>query len=289
MCLLAISQCISALLVLCTQPQSRNSCVLLSAAFFSTQQFDAVLSGITFATPIFTPAVTLLLPNLLPSSLLPPASSGCKYTRLHIKFEPQPLPLRKNVRISTGSRLYIFLDYSSWTSFILISFSFSPSWWICGCFSSFFFLFCTSGRVFQQTALPRVAEAALWLAAGEVYAPISSCTSTVALRKHLSWACSCSGTAWTSCCVTTLIARAHGEYSTDHNYRGGRERKWPQRKRQMGDTSESTLLRREVQKKNHFVYTKSVFLFSFFPVVSTLAPPPSSQTILIGLVKFQLP
>lgn len=223
----------------------------------------------------------------LPSSLLPAAAANILGYISNLNRSPSPL--RKNVRISTGSRLYIFLDYSSWTSFILISFSFSPSWWICGCFSSFFFLFCTSGRVFQQTALPRVAEAALWLAAGEVYAPISSCTSTVALRKHLSWACSCSGTAWTSCCVTTLIARAHGEYSTDHNYRGGREKKWPQRKRQMGDTSESTLLRREVQKKNHFVYTKSVFLFSFFPVVSTLAPPPSSQTILIGLVKFQLP
>lgn len=109
MCLLAISQCISALLVLCTQPQSRNSCVLLSAAFFSTQQFDAVLSGITFATPIFTPAVTLLLPNLLPSSLLPPASSGCKYTRLHIKFEPQPLPpAQKCTNINRLQALHLF-------------------------------------------------------------------------------------------------------------------------------------------------------------------------------------
>lgn len=225
--LLAISQCIFALLVLCTQPQSRNSCVLLSAVFFfPTQQFDAALSGITFATPICTPAVTLLLPNLLPSSLLPPAGSGHKYIQLHIKFEPQPLPpVEECTNINRLQALHLFGLFLLNLLYIDFFFIFSQlvNLWV---FQHFFLLlFRSSGRVFRQTALPWVAEAALWLAAGEVYGPISSCTSTVALRKHLSWACSCSGTAWTSCCVTTLIARAHGEYSTDHNYRGRREKK----------------------------------------------------------------
>lgn len=204
----------------------------------------------------------------LPSSLLPAAAANIPGYISNLNRSPSPL--RKNVRISTGSRLYIFLDYSSWTSFILISFSFSPSWWICGCFSSFFFWFCTSGRVFQQTALPRVAEAALWLAAGEVYAPISSCTSTVALRKHLSWACSCSGTAWTSCCVTTLIARAHGEYSTDHNYRGGREKKNDHREKGRWATRQSRHFWEEKCRKKiiSFILSPFFFLASFqqFPL-----------------------
>lgn len=77
--------------------------------FFPTQQFDAALSGITFATPICTPSVTLLLPNLLPSSLLPPAGSGRKYIQLHIKFEPQPLPpAKKCTNINRLQALHLF-------------------------------------------------------------------------------------------------------------------------------------------------------------------------------------
>lgn len=107
--------------------------------FFSAQQFDAALPGIAFATPICTPAVTLLLPNLLPRSLLPPAGSARKCTQLHIKFEPQLLPPAKKMCGYQPAPGFT----SSWIiplqpPLYWFSFSFSPSWWICGCFSTLF-------------------------------------------------------------------------------------------------------------------------------------------------------
>lgn len=135
----------------------RNPCVLLSAAFFfPTQQFDAALSGITFATPICTPSVTLLLPNLLPSSLLPPAGSGRKYIQLHIKFEPQPLPPAKNcTNINRLQALHLFGLFLLNLPYIDFFFIFSQlvNLWV---FQHFFCCCCSAAL-----ALPRVAEAAL--------------------------------------------------------------------------------------------------------------------------------
>lgn len=98
--------CYFALLVLCTQVQSRNSCALLSAAFSSTQQFDAPLSGIAFATPICTPAVTLLLPNLLSCSLLPAAAANIFSYISNLNRSPSP-PLKKCTTINRLQALHV--------------------------------------------------------------------------------------------------------------------------------------------------------------------------------------
>lgn len=112
--------------------------------FFPTQQFDAALSGITFATPICKPSVTLLLPNLLPSSLLPPAGRGRKYIQLHTKFEPQPLPpAKKCTNINRLQALHLFGLFLLNLLYIDFFFIFSQlvNLWV---FQHFFFCCCSA-------------------------------------------------------------------------------------------------------------------------------------------------
>lgn len=184
--------------------QSRNSYVLLSAElFFNPTIWRAAVRNRFCNFNLHTsrdppPQSAFLFPP-------PPAGTGRKYIQLHIKFEPRPLPaVKKNAWISTCSRLYMLWDYSSWTSFVLISFSFSPSCWNWGCFCAFFGRCSTALTMFSSkqcySELPR--QRCDWLL-GRFTHRISSYTSTDALRKHLSWACSCAGAGWTSCCVNT--------------------------------------------------------------------------------------
>lgn len=69
-----------------------------------------------------------------------------------------------------------------------------------------------------------IIETAPWELIGEVNV-LPSSTSIVALSKHLSYHLNggtlCEvGLEWTDSCVMLMIARAHCEYSVDHNYRG---------------------------------------------------------------------
>lgn len=109
------------------------------------------------------------------------------------------------------SMIFIFYDYMLLLTFLLL---FSRTFRLC----------------FPHN---EVIETVPWELIGEVNVS-SSFTSIVVFSKHLSYHLSggtlCGvGLERTDSCVMLLIARAHCEYSVDHNYRG-LEKKWPLRK-----------------------------------------------------------
>lgn len=257
MCSLAISQCIFALLVLCTQESLRSA---VCSVFFPTQQFDAALSGITFATPICTPSVTLLLPNLLPSSLLPPAGSGRKYIQRHIKFEPQPLPPRKKV--------YEYQPAPGFTSFWIIPpepplywflFHFLPAGESVGVSAPFFFV--VVPLLWRYPELQR--QRCDWLLGRFTHRshhapPLLPWGNTwaepaAALERHERAAAS---PLWLRghAVNTPLIIITGG---------GGEKKEWPQRKRQMGDVQErqSRHFWEEKRRKKIISFLLSPFFF----------------------------
>lgn len=130
-------------------------------SFFSTQQFDAPLSGIAFATSICTPAVTLL-PSLLSYflPLLPAVAANIFSYISNLNRSPSRLR-RKSMNINVLQALHVVGLFL--LNLLYIDFFFIFSWLLkLRLFLCFFWsLFHSSDHVFQQTMLLRVTEAAL--------------------------------------------------------------------------------------------------------------------------------